>query len=700
MANWCSRVTPVVLDFDGEPAEAYADPDRSDWIYIRFNGTTYCNWAKKEGGFGLLNETTLRISDPGRSYRKHYSTEGSESSESDDDREDSSSQVVVTSSKVRRDAEAPQLTREDLEAVVSYLPALRDAVDLRKNDRAAKQHEYSPAFSSAVRQIVNEFHTRRFMYAFDYMSWMDEAERLMGDRDALATADLETLRKLLVVHWRTDYWDNDHNHWEFIATTGHLTDVLERMQELANQMEPSAKPPKSKFVWDDEDAEGMDIRLPDDTEAANEWPTVEELMAGFDRIHDKITPQQMTMLRVNYYSGGRSATMRELATASGYGDYKIANVQYGSLAKRLYKAIGYPKPKSVNSDGSYWVLGLGEFIDRSDFGLEMQCVMRPEVAEALERLGIVESAELDAPNSVYAWEVDDLIEKLPAPDEEINDFIVYHNPGAMGPLEPSDDFGVVTNRGLGSAKVGDRVWLITGEGTPRKYYLAKWFYIDEFTSGEDNGFKHCITGVEGENFDPFVEIEQGEWFAQLKQDQGNFAFGFSRINTPGAVGALKKLSGFHHAFHLVPAGKLDRLDTGMANKIENIVRRLREVEHCIDQVSDSQLDEAIAGLLDAFDAADLYLEDDPGTWLTYACVYADKLWAFPTGDLLALQTVLSRYVVVSGYFVDCPREEEVMQYWREVAKNGELTTLRRGFEDYLQFHKERDAVAEPGASEI
>lgn len=531
MANWCSRVTPVILEFDSETAEAYADPERSDWIYIRFNGITYCNWAKAEGGFDLLNETSLQISDLGRKFRKRASSESN--GEADELR--------------RGPTEDRVLSREDVQAVVEHLPSLREAVASRTAERAGA-HEYSDEFRSVVRSIVNEFHIRPFMYAFDYMSWMDEAKRLTDDHDALAVADLETIRKLLVVHWRSDYWDSSNEHWEYIASSGHLPALLERLEELANNMEPATTSGKNKFVRDDEDAEGMDIYIPDETDDENVWPRVEELMAGFDRIRDKITPQQLKMLEVNYYSGGRAVTMRELATATGYGDYKIANIQYGGLAKKLYMAIGYPAPKSTRSENTYWVLGIGEFIDRGEFGLEMQCVMRPEVAEALERLEIVErlesdigSEEFDDPNAAYAWDIDDLSEILPTDDADIQDFIVYHNPDVMGPLADEPSFEVFTNKSVSAARVGDRVWLITGEGTPRNYSLACWFYVENFGSGEDVGFKHCVSGSEGRTFSPFEPISKQEWFGRFKKDQGNFAFGLSRITTPDVVANLQAI---------------------------------------------------------------------------------------------------------------------------------------------------------------
>lgn len=694
MANWCSRVTPVILEFDGERAEAYADPERSDWIYIRFNGTTYCNWAKQAGGFDLLNESSLQITDQGRAYRKRMQVEG-------DDHDDDDG---AETKRPRADNEPASLNREDLEAVASYLPELRDAVDTRMNDRDVKEYEYSPEFSSLVRKVVKEFHSRQFMYAFDYMAWMEEAHRLTEDHEAVASIDLETLRKLLVVHWRQDYWDHDHVHWEWLAANGHLVPILERMQELATEMEPSSTSTKSKFVWDDEDAEGFDIRMPENADE-NTWPTVEELMAGFDRIRDKITPQQLKMLQVNYQSGGRAVTMRELAKATGYDDYKIANIQYGGLAKKLYKAIGYPAPKSTKSENTYWVLGLGEFIDRGEFGLEMQCVMRPEVAEALERLELVDKIyleptdeELDVPNAAYGWEIDDLSEILPDDDADVQDFIVYHNPDAMGPLEPSDDFGVVTNRGVGSAKIGDRVWLITGEGNPRKYFLAKWFYIDEFASGEDDGFKHAITGVEGQNFDPFVEIEQGEWFTQLKQDQGNFAFGFSRINTPGAVEALEAIAGI--AENSPTPDRPESGDPMSLSQVRAVADWHDTLRAEVRQEREKRKDESYdprTGMLEAtvkkmfanFEALGVFVELDEGAVGTIGSYYRENPDELTEADLPTLRMLLTYYLHKSGQTIGGPGYfDGHTGYWSDLATNGPLLRILRIFG---QIHREVSA---------
>lgn len=197
-------------------------------------------------------------------------------------------------------------------------------------------------------------------------------------------------------------------------------------------------------------------------------------MYGFQRIQDKINPQQMVMLRAHYCSGGHAATMRELATAAGYADYKMANLQYGNLAKQLYKAIGYPAPKSPRSGKEYWILGLGEFIDRREFGLELHCVMRPEIAEALERLRILEPSGLldemldESTNLTVAADETEVASVAPeaytsqkAKTSEIPPLLQSEADSKIEKYQPA----------LGILEGAKRILIITGKG-----YCAKFAY--------------------------------------------------------------------------------------------------------------------------------------------------------------------------------------------------------------------------------
>ena len=125
----------------------------------------------------------------------------------------------------------------------------------------------------------------------------------------------------------------------------------------------------------------------------------------------------------------------------------------------------------------------------------------------------------------------------------MKDFVVYHNPDAMGyPANEHPSLTVLTNKRVSEDVIGDRVWLLTGEGTPRKYYLCAWFFIDQVESGDDAGFVTCLEGTNGNKFDPMIPIENEEWFRDFRKGQGNFAFGFQPINNQETVERLENLA--------------------------------------------------------------------------------------------------------------------------------------------------------------
>jgi len=142
------------------------------------------------------------------------------------------------------------------------------------------------------------------------------------------------------------------------------------------------------LVGESGEADRIQLTRGDETNEVN--PSVAELTHAFERILPTLTEKQMAMLRAHYHSGGRAVTMRELATASGYGDYKIANLQYGTLAKKLLDAMERDAPL-YNGKSPIAILVLGEIVNRDDFGLEMHLVMHDRVALVLERIGVVES---------------------------------------------------------------------------------------------------------------------------------------------------------------------------------------------------------------------------------------------------------------------------------------------------------------------
>jgi len=125
----------------------------------------------------------------------------------------------------------------------------------------------------------------------------------------------------------------------------------------------------------------------------------------------------------------------------------------------------------------------------------------------------------------------------------MKDFIVYHNPDSMGyPVTKHESLSVLTNKRV-SDVVGDRVWLLSGEGHPRSYFLCAWFYIDQVDSGEDDGFVTCLRGETGKSFDPMIPIDRDDaWFRDFRAAQGNFAFGFNLIKDITSIKKLEELA--------------------------------------------------------------------------------------------------------------------------------------------------------------
>ena len=123
----------------------------------------------------------------------------------------------------------------------------------------------------------------------------------------------------------------------------------------------------------------------------------------------------------------------------------------------------------------------------------------------------------------------------------VKDILVYHNPDSMGyPASDVKEPVIVTNKRVGRETIGDRIWLITGEGQPRRYFLRGVFTVNKIESGEDEGFRTRVWGNEARFFRPMVELSDTKWFPDLRRSQGNFAFGFQVMNVPRFVRGLEK----------------------------------------------------------------------------------------------------------------------------------------------------------------
>ncbi len=124
-------------------------------------------------------------------------------------------------------------------------------------------------------------------------------------------------------------------------------------------------------------------------------------------------------------------------------------------------------------------------------------------------------------------------------------YVQYHNADVRGfscfELSPNEGFSIVTNKALAKTKlVGNRVWLIGGEGKPRRYYLCLTFIVEqvEEIKGE---FQYLASGQKGQFFDPPIFLNDLPWFKDFLHSQQNFSMGLRKIKST-YVAALQKIS--------------------------------------------------------------------------------------------------------------------------------------------------------------
>jgi hypothetical protein len=100
-----------------------------------------------------------------------------------------------------------------------------------------------------------------------------------------------------------------------------------------------------------------------------------------------ITDKQREMLKAHYDSPNRSITYRALATAAGFKDYRVANLQYGKLGAALGKALGFQFQKFGDSDVDFMTSAIAMPTDRHYWaGDEFEIVMHHELSRALDDL--------------------------------------------------------------------------------------------------------------------------------------------------------------------------------------------------------------------------------------------------------------------------------------------------------------------------
>ena len=90
-----------------------------------------------------------------------------------------------------------------------------------------------PGFGATdpVASFVDALHDHGWIEAFDWNAWQDDAAHYVASPKLVASADAETIRKLLTSHVRKDRECQGHLAAQF--ESGHILALLRRLKEIA-----------------------------------------------------------------------------------------------------------------------------------------------------------------------------------------------------------------------------------------------------------------------------------------------------------------------------------------------------------------------------------------------------------------------------------------------------------------------------------
>jgi hypothetical protein len=116
-------------------------------------------------------------------------------------------------------------------------------------------------------------------------------------------------------------------------------------------------------------------------------PQVSEYIRAFQRILEELPDSYLDMLKAHYVAPNRTITATDLAIAGHYKNWSSANLHYGLFGKRLYEELPIRLP--ARADGTLiFTCALATEGDLEKAEGQWQWKMRPEVASAIEQLGL------------------------------------------------------------------------------------------------------------------------------------------------------------------------------------------------------------------------------------------------------------------------------------------------------------------------
>lgn len=122
-------------------------------------------------------------------------------------------------------------------------------------------------------------------------------------------------------------------------------------------------------------------------------------------------------------------------------------------------------------------------------------------------------------------------------------YVQYHNAEGMGySCDKVDSFSIMTDKVITDLP-GNMLWLINGEGKPKRYSLCASFIVNKVRANEPlSGFKYFVSGETGTFFRPQIPLNRLSWYKEFVKDYQNFSLGLREIKERKYIRELEELT--------------------------------------------------------------------------------------------------------------------------------------------------------------
>jgi len=131
----------------------------------------------------------------------------------------------------------PKISKEDVKKILDHKPNVQPE---RTTLLFANVKENADFFAvKEVHEFLLQLDMSGFNLIFDYLKWVEEtgnhqSNEFLTDPDFVQTADLETLRKLMTTHIRTERFVE--GHLKELFDNGYIANLMNRLEVLYGKM--------------------------------------------------------------------------------------------------------------------------------------------------------------------------------------------------------------------------------------------------------------------------------------------------------------------------------------------------------------------------------------------------------------------------------------------------------------------------------